>query len=49
MKLKTNVFDYDDPEESGKVIAKNLGSEKAMRRMTVYLYEEKPRTVEEKR
>ena len=35
------------PEEFGKVIAKNLGSEKAMRRMTAYLYEAKPRTAEE--
>lgn len=35
------------PEEFGKVIAKNLGSEKTMRRMTSYLYSAKPRSAEE--
>ena len=35
------------PEEFGKIIAKNLGSEKTMRRMTAYLYSAKPRTAEE--
>lgn len=35
------------PEEFGKAIAKNLGSEKTMRRMTAYLYAAKPRTAEE--
>ena len=35
------------PEEFGKIIAKNLGSEKMMRRMTAYLYSAKPRTAEE--
>ena len=35
------------PEEFGKVIAKNLGSEKTMRRMTAYLYSAKPRSAEE--
>ena len=35
------------PEEFGKVIAKNLGSEKTMRRMTAYLHSAKPRSAEE--
>ena len=35
------------PEEFGKTIAKNLGSEKTMRRMTAYLYSAKPRSAEE--
>ena len=35
------------PEEFGKLIAKNLGSEKTMRRMTAYLYNAKPRSAEE--
>ncbi len=35
------------PEDFGKVIAKNLGSEKTMRRMTAYLYAAKPRSAEE--
>ena len=35
------------PEEFGKVIARNLGSEKTMRRMTAYLYSAKPRSAEE--
>ena len=35
------------PEEFGKAIAKNLGSEKTMRRMTAYLYAAKPRSAEE--
>ena len=35
------------PKEFGKIIAKNLGSEKTMRRMTAYLYSAKPRTAEE--
>ena len=35
------------PEEFGKVIAKNLGSEKTMRRMTAYLKNAKPRSAEE--
>ena len=35
------------PEEFGKIIAKNLGSEKTMRRMTAYLYSAKPRSAEE--
>ena len=35
------------PEEFGKAIAKNLGSEKTMRRMTAYLYSAKPRSAEE--
>lgn len=35
------------PEEFGRVIAKNLGSEKTMRRMTAYLRQAKPRSAEE--
>lgn len=35
------------PEEFGKAIAKNLGSENTMRRMTAYLYHARPRSAEE--
>lgn len=35
------------PEQFGKDIAKNLGSEKTMRRMTSYLYMANPRSAEE--
>ena len=35
------------PEEFGRMIAKNLGSEKLIRRMTAYLYLAKPRSGEE--
>ena len=35
------------PEDFGKLIAKNLGSEKTMRRMTAYLHNAKPRSAEE--
>ena len=35
------------PEEFGKLIAKNLGSEKTMQRMTSYLNYAKPRSAEE--
>ncbi len=35
------------PKEFGREIAKNLGSEKAMRRMTAYLNYAKPRSAEE--
>ena len=35
------------PEDFGKVIAKNLGSEKTMRRMTAYFSYAKPRSAEE--
>jgi hypothetical protein len=35
------------PEEFGEMIARNLGSEKMMRRMTAYLFSAKPRTAEE--
>ena len=35
------------PEEFGKAVAKNLGSEKTMRRMTSYLNSAKPRSAEE--
>lgn len=34
------------PEELGKEIAKNLGSPKAMARMTAYLHYEKPKNAE---
>ncbi len=35
------------PEEFGQAIAKNLGSEKTMRRMIAYLYSARPRSAEE--
>ena len=35
------------PEEFGKLIARNLGSEKTMRRMTAYLHSAKQRSAEE--
>ena len=35
------------PEEFGKAIARNLGSEKTMRRMSAYLANAKPRSAEE--
>ena len=35
------------PEELGKAVAKNLGSEKTMRRMTAYLHSARPRSAEE--
>jgi len=35
------------PEEFGKAVAKNLGSEKTMRRMTAYLHNAGPRSAEE--
>ncbi len=35
------------PEEFGQVIARNLGSEKTMRRMTAYLRSAQPRSAEE--
>ena len=35
------------PEEFGKLIARNLGSEKTMRRMTAYLHSARPRSAEE--
>lgn len=35
------------PEEFGKAIAKNLGAERAMRRMTSYLSQAKPQSAEE--
>ena len=34
------------PEELGKAVAKNLGSEKTMRRMTAYLRSARPHSVE---
>ena len=35
------------PEDFAKAVAKNLGSEKTMRRMTAYLQAAKPRSAEE--
>ena len=35
------------PEEFGKLVAKNLGSEKTMTRMSAYLRHAKPRSAEE--
>ena len=35
------------PEELGNAVAKNLGSEKTMRRMTAYLHSARPRSAEE--
>lgn len=35
------------PEEFGKTIAKNLGAERAMRRMISYLCQAKPQSLEE--
>ncbi len=35
------------PEDFGRMIAKNLGSEKTMRRMTAYLNSANPRSAEE--
>ncbi len=35
------------PEQFGRDIARNLGSENTMRRMTSYLYMAKPRSAEE--
>ena len=35
------------PEELGRAVAKNLGSEKTMRRMTAYLHSARPRSAEE--
>ena len=35
------------PEEFGRQIARNLGSEKTMERMTAYLYSANPRSAEE--
>ncbi len=45
--LITTVVRMGYPEAFGKVIAKNLGSEKMMRRMTVYLLNARPRSAEE--
>ena len=45
--LIETVVQMGYPEEFGKVIAKNLGSEKTMRRMTAYLKNAKPRSAEE--
>lgn len=36
--LLETIIHMGYPEEFGKAIAKNLGSEKTMRRMTEYLY-----------
>ena len=45
--LIDSIIKMGYPEEFGRAIAKNLGSEKTMRRMTSYLHHAKPRTAEE--
>ena len=45
--LLETIVQMGYPEEFGKAVAKNLGSEKTMRRMTAYLYSAKPRSAEE--
>ena len=45
--LVETITDMGYPEEFGKMIAKNLGSEKTMDRMTAYLHQAKPRSAEE--
>ena len=44
--LLAKIVQMGYPEEFGKAIARNLGSEKTMRRMTAYLYSAKPRSAE---
>lgn len=44
--LVDSIVNLGFPEELGNEIAKNLGSPKAMRRMTSYLYNVKPKSVE---
>ena len=46
-KLIDAVAGLGYPEEFGREIAKNLGSEKMMRRMTAYLRAANPRSAEE--
>ena len=45
--LIETIVNMGYPEEFGRAIAKNLGSEKTMRRMTAYPYSAKPRSAEE--
>ena len=45
--LIDSIIKMGYPEEFGRAIAKNLGSEKTMRRMTAYLHHAKPRSAEE--
>ncbi len=45
-RLVVAVTQLGFPQELGEQVAIQLGSPKAMRRMTVYLYNEKPRTAE---
>ena len=45
--LLSAVTSLGQPAEFGYLIAKNLGSEKTMRRMTNYLLTTKPRSAEE--
>ena len=45
-KLISAIISLGFPEELGKAVAKNLGSPKAMDRMTSYLYNAKPGTAE---
>ena len=44
--LVRTLMDLGFPEELGNEIVKNLGSPKAMRRMTAYLINVKPKSVE---
>ena len=44
--LVRTIMNLGFPEELGNEIVKNLGSPKAMRRMTVYLENVKPKSVE---
>ncbi len=44
--LVSAVTQLGFPQELGEQVAIQLGSPKAMHRMTVYLYNEKPRTAE---
>ncbi|MCI1654121.1 MAG: hypothetical protein LKI32_00225 [Lachnospiraceae bacterium] len=45
--LMATIVRMGYPEEFGEMIARNLGSEKMMRRMTAYLFSARPRTAEE--
>ena len=45
--LVSRIVRMGYPEEFGKAIARNLGSEKTMRRMSAYLVNAKPRSAEE--
>ena len=45
--LVSTIVRMGYPKEFGQVIARNLGSEKTMRRMNVYLHEAGPGSAEE--